>query len=48
MNENPRDDGRELSRQEISGAVSELGWRQLLGTVRTCVPVGSLAQAADI
>lgn len=37
---------RELSRREASDAVSDLGWRFLLGTIRTSVPVGSLAQAA--
>src|SRR5690349_6660266 len=37
-----------LTRQEISDAVSADGWRIVLGTVRTCVPVGSLAQAAEV
>jgi 4a-hydroxytetrahydrobiopterin dehydratase len=36
-----------LSRREASDAVSDLGWRFLLGTLRTSVPVGSLAGAAD-
>jgi 4a-hydroxytetrahydrobiopterin dehydratase len=35
-----------LSRAEISAAVGGLGWRLVLGVVRTSVPVGSLAQAA--
>jgi 4a-hydroxytetrahydrobiopterin dehydratase len=34
-----------LSRTEISAAVTDLGWRFILGVVRTSVPVGSLAQA---
>jgi 4a-hydroxytetrahydrobiopterin dehydratase len=37
-----------LSRTEASAAVSDAGWRFLLGTVRTSVAVGSLAQAAEI
>lgn len=37
-----------LSRQEASDAVSEAGWRFLLGTLRASVPVGSLAEAASI
>ncbi|HEY3869122.1 MAG TPA: VOC family protein [Actinocrinis sp.] len=38
---------RALSRQEASDAAGDLGWRFLLGTLTTVVPVGSLAQAAD-
>ncbi|MFB7667126.1 VOC family protein [Kitasatospora sp. NPDC056138] len=37
-----------LSGREASGAVSDLGWRFLLGTVRTSVPVGSLAQGVEM
>lgn len=37
-----------LSRQEASAAVQECGWRLLLGTLRTSVPVGSLAQAIGL
>lgn len=37
-----------LSRQEASDAVSDRGWRFLLGTLRTSVPVGSLARAAEV
>ena len=37
-----------LSRQEASDAVTNLGWRYMLGMVRTSVPVDSLAQAADL
>ncbi|MET4922523.1 VOC family protein [Streptomyces sp. PSRA5] len=36
---------RTLSRREASDAVGDLGWRFLLGTVRTSVPVGSMAEA---
>jgi 4a-hydroxytetrahydrobiopterin dehydratase len=39
---------RTLSRQEASDAVGELGWRYLLGTLRTSVPVQSLAQATQV
>lgn len=37
-----------LSRQEASEAVHDHGWRFLLGTLRTSVPVGSLAQAIGV
>lgn len=37
-----------LSRQEISDAVGELGWRLVLGTLRTSVRVGSLRQGAEV
>jgi 4a-hydroxytetrahydrobiopterin dehydratase len=37
-----------LSRQAASDAVSEIGWRYLLGTFRASVPVGSLAEAAEV
>ncbi|WP_436533396.1 VOC family protein [Actinoplanes sp. HUAS TT8] len=37
---------RTLSRPEASDAVGDAGWRFLLGTLRTSVRVGSLAQAA--
>ncbi|HZN81082.1 MAG TPA: VOC family protein [Mycobacterium sp.] len=37
-----------LSRREASDAVSDQGWRFLLGTFRTSVPVGSLARAAEV
>ncbi|MFD9127323.1 VOC family protein [Kitasatospora sp. NPDC059571] len=36
-----------LSSQEASDAVGGLGWRFLLGTLRTSVPTGSLAGAAE-
>jgi 4a-hydroxytetrahydrobiopterin dehydratase len=37
-----------LSRPEISAAVTELGWRLVLGVVRTRVRVASLAQAGEV
>jgi 4a-hydroxytetrahydrobiopterin dehydratase len=37
-----------LKRQEISDAVSGLGWRLILGELRTQVRTASLAQAADV
>ncbi|WP_328328939.1 4a-hydroxytetrahydrobiopterin dehydratase [Kribbella sp. NBC_00382] len=39
---------QKLSRQEASDAVSDAGWRFLLGALRTSVPVSSLAEAAKI
>ena len=39
---------RILSRQEASEAVQDHGWRYLLGTLRTSVPVGTLAQAISL
>jgi len=39
---------RSLSRREASDAVTEHGWRFVLGTLRTSVPVGSLARAAAV
>ena len=37
-----------LRGQEVSGAVTGLGWRYVLGVLRTAVRVDSLAQAADL
>ncbi len=37
-----------LSRQEASAAVTDLGWRFLLGSLRTSVPVASLSRAAEV
>jgi 4a-hydroxytetrahydrobiopterin dehydratase len=37
-----------LSRQEASEAVQDSGWRFLLGTLRTSVPVGSLDRAIGL
>jgi 4a-hydroxytetrahydrobiopterin dehydratase len=39
---------RKLGRSEASDAVGQLGWRFLLGTLRTSVPVGSLAEGAEL
>src|SRR6266498_4365773 len=39
---------RTLSRQEASDAVTDLGWRYVLGTFCTSVPVTSLAQATEV
>jgi 4a-hydroxytetrahydrobiopterin dehydratase len=39
---------RKLGRQEASDAVGELGWRYLLGALRTSVPTGSLARATEL
>ena len=40
--------GTRLNRQQISAAVSGLGWRLAVGVIRTSVLVESLAQAADV
>ncbi|MFI5807535.1 VOC family protein [Streptomyces sp. NPDC051561] len=37
-----------LTRQEASDAVGELGWRYLLGALRTSVAVASLTRAAEV
>jgi len=37
-----------LRRQEASEAVSGLGWRYVLGELRTTLPAGSLAEAAEV
>jgi 4a-hydroxytetrahydrobiopterin dehydratase len=37
-----------LSRTEISAAVTDRGWRYVLRSVSTSVPVGSLADAAEL
>jgi 4a-hydroxytetrahydrobiopterin dehydratase len=39
---------RKLSRSEASDAVTNLGWRLVLGELRTDVRTGSLALAADV
>jgi 4a-hydroxytetrahydrobiopterin dehydratase len=39
---------RTLTRQEASDAVGDLGWRHVLGMLRTSVDVTSLAQAAQV
>ena len=45
--EQEQERGRKLGRQEASDAVGGLGWRFLLGALRTSVPVGSLAGAVQ-
>jgi 4a-hydroxytetrahydrobiopterin dehydratase len=42
------DDDARPTRQEISDAVGDLGWRLILGAVQTHVPVPSLATAAAV
>lgn len=37
-----------LSRQDISEAISGLGWRYVLTVARTAAPVGTLAAAVDV
>ncbi|RKS06846.1 4a-hydroxytetrahydrobiopterin dehydratase [Nocardiopsis sp. Huas11] len=37
-----------LSRREASEAVQDHGWRYILGTLQTSVPVGTLAQAISV
>ena len=48
MQEEPRGQYRKLSRQEASDAVTGLGWRLVLGELRTEVQTGSLPLAADV
>ncbi|WP_327010240.1 4a-hydroxytetrahydrobiopterin dehydratase [Dactylosporangium sp. NBC_01737] len=37
-----------MNRQEISDAVIDVGWRYILSTLMTTVPVGSIGQAAEV
>ena len=39
---------QKLTRTQASDAVSDQGWRYLLGTLRASVPVGSMTQAAAV
>jgi 4a-hydroxytetrahydrobiopterin dehydratase len=48
MQEQARGPYRKLSRQEASDAVTDLGWRLVLGELRTQVLTGSLPLAADV
>jgi 4a-hydroxytetrahydrobiopterin dehydratase len=48
MEEQARGPYRKLSRQEASDAVTDLGWRLVLGELRTEVQTGSLPLAADV
>jgi 4a-hydroxytetrahydrobiopterin dehydratase len=41
-------DGPQLTQSSISGAVNDLGWRLVLGTLHTGVRVGSWAEAAQL
>ncbi len=42
------DSPRELTRAQASSAVEEIGWRLLLGELRTTLPVASLAEGARL
>src|SRR5271165_3479639 len=48
MEEQARGPYQKLSRQEASDAVAGLGWRLVLGELRTEVRTGSLPLAADV
>jgi 4a-hydroxytetrahydrobiopterin dehydratase len=48
MEEQARGPYRKLSRQEASDAITGLGWRLVLGELRTEVQTGSLPLAADV
>ena len=48
MEEQARGPYQELTRQEASDAVTSLGWRLILGELRTEVLTGSLPLAADV
>jgi 4a-hydroxytetrahydrobiopterin dehydratase len=48
MSDQATNTGTRLTRQQISDAVSGLGWRFAVGVIRTSVLVESLAQAADV
>ncbi|WP_344863705.1 VOC family protein [Planomonospora alba] len=48
MTEDVKDVGGRLSRQEVSDAVGDLGWRYVLGALQTSVPVPTLRWAVDI
>jgi 4a-hydroxytetrahydrobiopterin dehydratase len=41
-------ESRKLTRTEASDAVSDLGWRYVLGWLRASAPAASVAQAADL
>src|ERR1700719_3896842 len=48
MEEQARGPYQKLTRQEASDAVTSLGWRLVLGELRTEVPTGSLPLGADV
>jgi 4a-hydroxytetrahydrobiopterin dehydratase len=48
MDEEAAEPELKLTRAEISAAITDLGWRFILGSAQTRVRVGSLAQAASV
>ena len=48
MDDKAPDPAGPLSRRQASEAVTDLGWRYVLGMLKTMVPVRSLAHAADV
>jgi 4a-hydroxytetrahydrobiopterin dehydratase len=48
MTDQPANTGTRLTRQQISDAVGDDGWRYAVGVIRTSVLVESVAQAADV
>jgi 4a-hydroxytetrahydrobiopterin dehydratase len=48
MDERAEAANRTLTRQETSEAITDLGWRYILGVLQTYVLVGSLSQAAAV
>jgi 4a-hydroxytetrahydrobiopterin dehydratase len=48
MEERTHQASRKLTRQEISAAITEMGWRLILDVARTSVAVESLAQAVAV
>jgi len=48
MDQPDEDQDRTLRRQEASEAVTGLGWRYVLGLLRTTLPARSLAEAAEL
>jgi 4a-hydroxytetrahydrobiopterin dehydratase len=42
------DEGRVLTRTQASDAVTDLGWRYVLGVLRTTVPAASFADATEV
>jgi 4a-hydroxytetrahydrobiopterin dehydratase len=48
MDQEPTLPADTLTRQEVSDAVGQLGWRLVLGVIRTQVRVGSLTEATEV
>ncbi len=48
MSDEPADTRPTLTRQQVSDAVGDIGWRFAVGVIRTSVLVDSLALAADV